>query len=127
MAPELTFRTLENPNLVLKRLVCSKGSSLAEYFELQHAIGTTDGEHAVRHAQHRKQSVAPSPLPKSSASHVYGDERRGITPIRRTLKAHPALHAARHSKVGVAMRALEMSIGGIMPTISMFYGIIISM
>lgn len=62
MAPELTIRTLENPHLVLKRLVCSKGSSPAEYFELQHAIGTTDGEHAVRHTQHRKQSVAPIPV-----------------------------------------------------------------
>ena len=28
MAPELTIRTLENPHLVLKRLVCSKGESL---------------------------------------------------------------------------------------------------
>lgn len=61
MAPELTIRTLENPHLVLKRLVCSKGGSPAEYFEFQHAIGTTDGEHAVRHTQHRKQSVSPIP------------------------------------------------------------------
>lgn len=72
-------------------------------------------------------ALSPSPLPKSSAPHVYGDERRGITPIRHTLKAHPALYAARHNSVGVAMRVLEMSIGGIIPTISMFYGIIISM